>query len=339
MHFYQDVKKSLLPDKANFLKIMFQHVKTLTDIILEEERKNPKATGSLTLLLTQIEDAAKIVASHVHRHGLVDILGKTGNKNAYNEDVEKLDEYSNNLLVKTLFESGQVYALSSEELPDILYSPKKTGNYVVFFDPLDGSSNIDINGPIGTIFSIYHKNDNVLQKGKQQIAAGYILYGPSTVFVYASEYSINGFTLDPSIGSFLLSFPNIKIPQKGNIYSINEGNYELYDEQTKKYLTHLKTTKSYKARYIGSMVADIHRTLLKGGIFLYPQDSKNPNGKLRLLFEVNPMSFLIEKAGGMAVSNGINPLDITPTKIDHTVPIAIGSKGNVEEFLRLSKNI
>ncbi len=313
------------------------HIPTLTDIILQEQQKNPNAKGNLTLILTQIEDAAKIIASHANRTGLVDILGKTGNKNAYDEEVQKLDEFSNNLLVKTLFESKQVYAVASEELLDILYSPTKTGDYIVFFDPLDGSSNIDINGPIGTIFSIYHKNGTVLQKGNKQIAAGYILYGPSTVFVYASQYSINGFTLDPSIGSFLLSFPNIRIPQKGNIYSINEGNYELYDEGTKKYLEHLKTTKSYKARYIGSMVADIHRTLLKGGIFLYPSDSKNPNGKLRLLFEVNPMTFLIEKAGGMAISNGVNPLDITPTTVDHKVPIVIGSRGNVEEFLRLTQ--
>lgn len=316
---------------------MLKHVPTLTDTILEEQKKNPNAKGNLTLILTQIEEAAKIITSHANRTGLVDILGKTGNKNAYDEEVQKLDEFSNNLLVKTLFESGQVYAVASEELPDILYSPNKTGDYVVFFDPLDGSSNIDVNGPIGTIFSIYHKNDNVLQKGNKQIAAGYILYGPSTVFVYASQYSINGFTLDPSIGSFLLSFPNIKIPQKGNIYSINEGNHELFDEQTKKYLAHLKNSKSHKARYIGSMVADMHRTLLKGGIFLYPSDSKNKEGKLRLLFEVNPMAFLIEKAGGMAISNGENPLDITPTAVDHKVPIVIGSKGNVEEFLRITK--
>lgn len=314
---------------------MLQHVPTLTDTILEEQKKNPNAKGNLTLILTQIEETAKIITSHANRTGLVDILGKTGNKNAYDEEVQKLDEFSNNLLVKTLFESGQVYAVASEELPDILYSPTKTGDYIVFFDPLDGSSNIDTNGPIGTIFSIYHKNGTVLQKGNQQVAAGYILYGPSTVFVYASQYSINGFTLDPSIGSFLLSFPNIQIPQKGNIYSINEGNHELFDEQTKKYLAHLKNSKSHKARYIGSMVADMHRTLLKGGIFLYPSDSKNKEGKLRLLFEVNPMAFLIEKAGGMAVSNGKNPLDITPLAVDHKVPIAIGSKENVEEYLKI----
>ncbi len=316
---------------------MPQHVLTLTDVILKEEQNNPKAKGNLTLILTQIEDAAKIITSHANRSGLVDILGKTGNKNAYNEEVQKLDEYANNLLVKTLFESGQVFALASEELPDILYSPKKTGDYFVCFDPLDGSSNIDINCPIGTIFSIYRKSDPMLQKGNKQVAAGYILYGPSTVFVYASPYSINGFTLDPSIGSFLLSFPNIKMPNLGNIYSINEGNFELYDAPIKKYLAHLKTTKSHKARYIGSMVADIHRTLLKGGIFLYPKDSKNKEGKLRLMFEVNPMSFLVEKAGGMAVSSGKNPLEITPTAVNHTVPIAIGSRGNVEEFLRLTQ--
>lgn len=329
---------SLIPE--NFLtSSMLKHVPTLTDVILKEEKNNPKAKGNLTLILTQIEDAAKIIASHAARSGLVDILGATGNKNAYNEEVQKLDEFANNLLIKTLFESNHVYAVASEELPDILYSPQKTGEYFVCFDPLDGSSNIDINCPIGTIFSIYHKSDSLLQTGAKQVAAGYILYGPSTMFVYASEYSINGFTLDPTIGSFLLSFPNIKIPAKGNIYSINEGNHELYDDKIKKYLEHLKNTKTHKARYIGSMVADVHRTLFKGGIFLYPADSKNPNGKLRLLFEVNPMSFIIEKAGGMAVSNGKNPLDIKPLTVDHKVPIAIGSKENVEEYLKIAFSV
>lgn len=316
---------------------MFQHINTLTDIILQEERENPKATGGLTLLLTRIEDAAKIIASHVHRTGLVDILGKTGNKNAYDEDVQKLDDYCNALLVKTLLESGQVYAIASEELPDIVYARQShQGNYIVFFDPLDGSSNIDINSPIGTIFSIYRKSDKaVLQKGEEQIAAGYILYGPSTVFVYASLYSVNGFTLDPSVGSFLLSSPNITIPKKGNIYSINEGNSALYDDALKKYLAFVKE-KNYKARYIGTMVADVHRTLLKGGIFLYPNDKKHPEGKLRLLFEVNPMSFIMEKAGGKATVNGIDPLTIQPKAVNHRVPIAIGSKENIEEYLKIT---
>ncbi|MBI2430804.1 MAG: class 1 fructose-bisphosphatase [Candidatus Levybacteria bacterium] len=315
---------------------MFNHIKTLSDIILEEERKAKTASGSFTILMMQIQDAAKIIASHVRCSGLVDILGKTGNKNAYDEEVQKLDEYSNDLLVKILLESGQVFAIASEELPDIIYTPKSNaGNYIVFFDPLDGSSNIDSNSPIGTIFSIYHRNSNILQKGENQVAAGYILYGPSTVFIYASKYSINGFTLDPAIGSFLLSSPNLKMPEKGNIYSLNEGNYELYDEPIKRYLTHLKTSKTYKARYIGAMVADIHRTLLRGGIFLYPADAKNKEGKLRLLLEVNPMSFIVEKAGGMAVSNGKNPLSIEPTSISQRVPIAIGSKENVKEFLKI----
>lgn len=316
---------------------MFRHVKTLSDIILEEERKSKNASGSLTLLLTQLQDAIKIIASHVRRSGLVDILGKTGNKNAYDEEVQRLDEYSNSLLVKTLLESGQVYAVASEELPDIIYAPKgHGGNYVVFFDPLDGSSNIDINSPIGTIFSIYRKSEDVLQKGEKQVAAGYVLYGPSTVLVYASTYSINGFTLDPSMGSFLLSTVNITIPNQGNIYSINEGNYDLYDEPVKHYLKHIKSRKDYKARYIGAMVADIHRTLLKGGIFLYPKDAKNPQGKLRLLFEVNPMSFIVQKAGGVAVSNGVNPLSIQPKVISQRVPIVIGSEINVKEYLRIT---
>lgn len=306
------------------------YITTLTDHILEEERKTPNATGSFTILISLIEEATKTIASHVRKTGLVDILGKTGYKNSYNEDVAKLDEYSNNLLVKTLLESGQVFAIGSEELPDIIYAPKKhAGNYIVFFDPLDGSSNVDTNSPIGTIFSIYKKSNGVLQKGKFQIATGYVLYGPSTMFVYASEYSLNMFTFDPSVGSFLLSFPNFKMPKKGNIFSLNEGNYEKFDDFVKKYLDFVKK-KEYKARYVGSMIADIHRTLIKGGIFLYPIN------KLRLMFEVNPISFIIEKAGGMAISGNKNSLDLMPKKVTDTAVFVAGSRENVEEYIHLS---
>lgn len=318
---------------------MSQPITTLTDLILQEERKNPAATGSLTLLLTHIEQAVKIIASHARRTGLVDILGKTGGKNAYNQEVEKLDEYSNNLLVETLLGSGQVHAVLSEELPQALYAPKEhAGNYIVCFDPIDGSSNIDTNGPLGTIFSIYHKDGGLLQKGEKQIAAGYVLYGPSTILVYASQYSINGFTYDPSIGSFLLSYPNLTMPKKGTIYSINEGNTLLFDPTIIKYLEHIKQTQKYKTRYMAAMIADIHRILLQGGIFLYPSDKKHPNGKLRLLYEVNPMSFIVEKAGGKAVSPIENPLSIQPTTIDQQVPAIIGSKENIEEYLTIASS-
>ncbi|MBI2034562.1 MAG: class 1 fructose-bisphosphatase [Candidatus Levybacteria bacterium] len=307
---------------------------SLIEFILEEERRFSKARGNLTLLLTQIEYAAKIIASHIKKAGLADILAKTGETNASQDEVIKLDKYSNELLIEILSSSGQVHAIASEELEDIHTVEKHDGQYVVFLDPLDGSSNTEINVTIGTIFSIYHKDKTMLQAGRQQVAAGYILYGTSVMFVYSSGSGVNGFTLDPSIGTFLLSHPDMKIPQAGNIYSINEGNFNLWDKKLKTYIQSLKENKPYKSRYIGSMVADVHRTLLKGGIFLYPQDKKNPEGKLRLLFEVNPLSFIVQQAGGFATSDGINPLDITPIQLHQRVPIAMGSKENIKEYLR-----
>lgn len=317
---------------------MINHIKTLTDHILEEERKNKIATGSLTVLLMQIQDGAKIINHHVRLAGLTDILGDTGKTNSFNEEVQKLDDFADTVLSKTLLESGQVHAIASEEHPEIVYASKShRGDYIVFFDPLDGSSNIDINCPIGTIFSIYHKDKGLLQPGKNQVAAGYIMYGSSTMFVYASAYSINGFTLDPGVGTFLLSHPTMTIPAKGTIYSINEGNFYLYDNALQAYLDTIKKTKQYKCRSVGAMVADIHRTILKGGIFLYPRDEKQKDGKLRLLFEVNPMSFLIEKAGGMAISDGKNPLEIMPTETNQQLPIVMGSRENVEEYMKITQ--
>lgn len=312
---------------------MFTNVTTLTEFILKEERRFKGATGSFTLLMTHIENAAKIIASHITRSGLVDILGRTGEINVQNEEVQKLDVYSNQLLVDTLIGSGQTYAVASEELKEPVYAKKNIGEYVVFFDPLDGSSNIDVNVNIGTIFSIYRKSDSLLQPGRKQVAAGYILYGPSVMFVYSCGNGVNGFTLDPSIGSFLLSNPDIKIPESKNVYSINEGNAEFFDDKTRQYLKSIKKgEKPHKLRYIGSMVADIHRTLMQGGIFLYPSDKKNPNGKLRLMYEVNPMSFLVEQAGGAAISNNNNPLDIVPENIHQRIPVAIGSKNEIMKY-------
>lgn len=313
---------------------MFTDVTTLTQFILEEERRSKQASGNLTMLLMHIETAAKHIASHIKKSGLVDILGKAGTTNVHDEDVQKLDVYSNNLLVSMLLQSGQVHAIASEELEEPIYAEKHKGDYVVYFDPLDGSSNIDVNINIGTIFSIYRKSDNLLQPGRTQVAAGYVLYGPSVMFVYTAGNGVNGFTLDPSMGSFLLSNPNIKMPESSGIYSINEGNAELFDDATKKYLHSIKKEeKPYKLRYVGSLVADIHRTLLKGGIFLYPSDKKSPNGKLRLMYEVNPMSFLIEQAGGKATSANTNPLDISPTTIHQRMPIVLGSSKEVEKYL------
>jgi len=314
---------------------MYNSVLTLTDFILAEERKNPKATGRFTLLLTHIENAAKIIASHVKASGLVDILGKTGSINTFGEEVQKLDEFSNKLLVDMLINSGTVHAIVSEEMEETVFAPKEhDGEYIVYFDPLDGSSNIDTNCPIGTIFSIYHRDGGLLQEGNKQLAAGYIIYGSSVMFVYTYGNGVNGFTLDPSIGSFLLSHPKMTMPESGKIYSINEAYENFYDAGTKAYLTHIKDEGKSRARYVGSLVADMHRTFIKGGIFLYPADKKQPEGKLRLTIEVNPFAFLCEQAGGKAVSFGAtNPLTTMPKHIHERSPIVMGSTENVEKYL------
>lgn len=310
-----------------------QRITTLTDYILEEERRIPGATGSLTLLLTHIENAAKHIASHIKKTGLVDIMGQTGGTNASGEAVQKLDVLSNDLIKDTLRTSGQITAYASEEEEQIVQIEEHDGNYIVFFDPLDGSSNIDVNVNIGTIFSIYKKNGGDLQPGKNQIAAGYVLYGSSVMLVYTAGNGVNGFTLDPSIGSFLLSHPNMKVPETGKIYSINEGYNNIFLPSTKAYLDAIKNEeKPYKLRYIGSMVADVHRTLIKGGVFLYPADKKSVNGKLRLMFEVNPMSFIMKQAGGMAISGTQDPLEIMPAELHQRVPIVLGSAKEVEKF-------
>lgn len=314
---------------------MYKYVPTLTDYILREQANFPKATGRFTILISQIENAAKIIASHVKASGLVDILGKTGNINTFGEEVQKLDEFANKLLLDTLISSGEVYAVVSEEMENPVYAPKENaGEYIVFFDPLDGSSNIDTNCPIGTIFSIYHKDGGLLQPGRKQVAAGYIIYGSSVMFVYTFGNGVNGFTLDPAIGSFLLSHPDIKIPQEGNIYSINQAYESLFDNSAKKYLEHLRSVAKSKLRFVGSLVADAHRTFIKGGVFLYLSDKKQPEGKLRLTIEVNPFSFLTEQAGGKVTSrDGKNPLDIIPKHIHEVSPFVMGSKRDVDLFL------
>ncbi|MDP3941199.1 MAG: class 1 fructose-bisphosphatase [bacterium] len=307
---------------------------SLTEFILDEEKRFPKAKGNFTLLLSQLEYAGKIIASHLRKAGLVDILGKTGEKNVYEEEVVKLDQLSNDILLQTLTSSQQVHAVASEELEDIHVVEKHNGEYLVFLDPLDGSSNVDVNLTIGTIFSIYHRSDSLLQPGNKQVASGYILYGTSVMFVYTSGKGVHGFTLDPSIGTFLLSHPDIRIPDEGDIYSLSEANSIGFDGPMTSYLQSMKQgRKQLKARYSGTMVADMHRVLLKGGIFLYPSDPVHyPEGKLRLLFEVNPLSFLIQHAGGKAVCRRGNPLEITPESLHQRSDIAIGSRKNVEEY-------
>ncbi len=318
---------------------MYKYVPTLTDFILHEERRVKNATGSYTILMTQIENAVKIINSHIRESGLVDILGKTGEKNAFNEEVQKLDAFSNNVLVDTLTASGQVHAIVSEELKQPLYIDRDhAGDYIVYFNPLDGSSNIETGSPVGTIFSIYKKADPLLCRGEEQIAAGYVIYGATTMFVYTFGHGVHGFTLDPSIGSFLLSHEDMKIPQKSFIYSINEANADLYYEDVQQYLLYLKRKQLFKLRYVGSFVADVHRTLIKGGIFLYPADRKQPAGKLRLMLEVNPMAFIVEQAGGLAVStNGKSPLAIEPESIHARAPIVLGTPDLVREYQRMKK--
>lgn len=310
---------------------------TLTEHILKEERKNPKAQGNLTLLLTQIGEASKIIAAHVKNSGLVDIEGAAGKQNVYKEEVQKLDEFTNTLLVDILTESGQVAAMASEEMEEAIELKDSQGEYTVFFDPLDGSGNIDNNNAIGTIFSIYKKGPTLLQEGKRQVAAGYIIYGSSVMFVYSCGAGVNGFTLDPSIGSFLLSHENIRIPEKGITYGVNEGNINLFDDATQKFINSLKGEKPYRLRYAGCMVADIHRVLINGGFFMYPSSKGEPNGKLRLMFEVNPMSYLITQAGGMALSRIDSPLELTPDKLHQRTPIILGGTHELSAYLKFHK--
>lgn len=283
-----------------------------------------------TGLLEVIAKTAKSINDKLSRNGLIEEQGSSGDTNVYGEDVQKLDEYANEVFTSSLINCPSVYAVGSEELAQ----PKLSGHdgkYDITHDPLDGSSNIDTNLPIGTIFGVYPKNDSVLQKGSTLISSGYILYGPSMMLVYATTGKVNGFTYDFQTTEFILSHPDIKIGDK-KIYSINEGNWELFSDSDKNYLSNIKKEGGYSLRYVGSMVADIHRTLLKGGIFIYPSDSKHPDGKLRILYEVAPLSNLIIQAGGAGVSRGINPLDIMPAKHDQRVPIALGSKTEIEKY-------
>jgi fructose-1,6-bisphosphatase I len=326
---------------------------TLARHIYEEERKYPEATGELSDLLHDLSLAAKVISLEVNKAGLVDILGFTGDENVHGEQVKKLDVYAHEMMIKAMDHGGHLCVMASEEEEDIIHIPTEfnIGKYVLLFDPLDGSSNIDANVSIGTIFSIYRRTspDNIpgtmedcLQPGKKQVAAGYIIYGSSTIFVYTAGSGVHGFTLDPSFGEFILSHKDIKTPQKGKIYSINEGNYLYWHPGLKKYIKWLQeedktTDRPYSSRYIGSMVSDIHRNLLYGGIYMYPADSRNPNGKLRLMYECNPMAFIVEQAGGRASNGKQRMLDVQPESLHQRVPIFIGSEEDVllvEKFMR-----
>lgn len=326
---------------------MHRKIITLDLFINEQEHRYPEATGALSSILYNLVLAGKVIWREVSKAGLVDILGATGNENIHGEIRQKLDVFANEAILKFTQRSGEICVLASEEETSFVdvTDTYPHATYVLLYDPLDGSSNIDVNAPIGTIFSIYKRisppdTDNLLpdclQPGIKQIAAGYLLYGSSTMLVYTTGAGTHGFTLDPSIGEFLLSHKNIQIPEKGSIYSFNEGNYHRWDKKIRSYLDHIKNPsdqKPYKSRYIGSLVADVHRTLCRGGIFGYPADSKNPQGKLRLLYEANPMALLIEQAGGKAINQeGARILEIQPVELHQRVPLFVGSKSNIEEL-------
>ncbi len=328
---------------------------TLDRHIMSEQRRYG-GRGDFSAILSQIIFAAKVVAAQVAHAGLVeDILGRTGHTNVQGEEVQKLDIYANTVFINALNYIGKVCVMASEEEPDMIAIPKEhpKGDYVIMFDPLDGSSNIDVNVSIGTIFGIYKRisdgDDGVLedclQPGHKLFGAGYIIYSSSVNLVYTTGNGVNGFSLDPSVGEFVLSHPNIQIPARGKIYSTNEGNYAYWKKGTREYIEYLKSDNNkrkapYSSRYIGSLVADFHRNLLKGGIFLYPEDTKDPKkttGKLRLLYEANPLAFVVEQAGGYASTGYERILDIKPTKLHQRVPLILGSKDDVLEYEEFAK--
>jgi len=321
---------------------------SLDRFLLERQREFPEAKGEFTQLFQQLALAGKIIASRVNQAGLAGLLGHTGKVNVQGETVQKLDEFANTTLIKAIEGGGQVCLMASEENEDPIPIPTRypKGRYVLMFDPLDGSTNIDVNISIGTIFSVHRRlNDGAepgledcLQPGRSQLAAGYIIYGSSCMFVFTTGHGVHGFTLDPTVGEFFLSHPDIKMPQRGKIYSVNEGNESQWGDDVRAWVDWLKTPdkehgRPYSARYIGTMVADFHRTLMKGGIFAYPADKKNVNGKLRLLYEASPMSWLATQAGGLASTGSQSILDVVPTALHQRVPVYMGSKLDVEDCL------
>lgn len=328
---------------------------TLERFINEQERLFPSATGAFTGLLHDLSLAAKLVWREVSKAGLVNILGTTDRMNVSGDIVRKLDEFADETVYKAMDHGGHLCVMASEENEDILHIPENypSGRYALLYDPLDGSSNIDANITIGSIFSVYKRVtpsgkgtlDDCLQAGVHQVAAGYIVYGSSTMFVYTTGNGVHGFTLDPSVGEFLLSHENIRIPPKGKIYSVNEGNFIIWDEPVKKYVEYLKakdpaTERPYSLRYIGTMVGDSHRTLLYGGIFMYPGDMKNPEGKLRLMYECNPMAMIFEQAGGRASNGKQRILEVQPSSLHQHTPVFMGSSEDVkvcEEFMQGKK--
>ncbi|ASA56144.1 class 1 fructose-bisphosphatase [Vibrio gazogenes] len=324
-------------------------MRTLGEFIVEKQTDFPHASGELSSLLASIRLAAKIVNREINKAGLVDITGAVGTENIQGEDQQKLDVYANEKFKAALEARDQVCGVASEEEDEAIIFNKelnKNAKYVVLMDPLDGSTNIDVNVSVGTIFSIYHRvspigttptAEDFLQPGHKQVAAGYVIYGSSTMLVYTTGNGVNGFTYDPSLGTFCLSHENMMIPEDGRIYSINEGNYIRFPTGVKKYIKHCQENvpednRPYTSRYIGSLVADFHRNLLKGGIYLYPSTLSHPQGKLRLLYECNPMAFLMEQAGGIATDGMKRILDLNPQELHQRVPFFVGSKNMVTKL-------
>ncbi len=325
---------------------------TLHEFILDRQADFPFASGELSRILNDIAVASKIVSRDVRKAGLVDhILGAQGETNIQGEEQQKLDVIADIQFIKAFQNGGEVCGIASEENDDFVAFSGETaqnGKYVVLFDPLDGSSNIDVNVSIGTIFSIYRRISStgsmadigdMLQEGKKQVAAGYVLYGSSTMLVYTTGAGVNGFTLDPSIGEFCLSHPDMKIPQSGRIYAMNEGNINACDVGIQDYIAYCQSHENdqkspYSGRYIGSLVADFHRNLIKGGIYIYPGTTSSPEGKLRLLYECNPLSLIVEQAGGIATTGRQRVLEIKPTRLHQRVPFIVGSKQMVEKALQ-----
>ncbi|MBL4607246.1 MAG: class 1 fructose-bisphosphatase [Pseudomonadales bacterium] len=327
-------------------------MKTLGEFILDNQKDYPEASGDLSALFSSIRLAAKVLHREINKAGLMDLAGSSGEENVQGEQQQKLDVYANERFKNALAQRGVVCGIGSEEDEEfVTFEETKNldGKYVVLMDPLDGSSNIDVNVSVGTIFSVYHRVSPVgskvieadfLQPGHKQVAAGYVIYGSSTMMVYSTGNGVNGFTYDPTIGVFCLSHADLKVPQDGTIYSVNEGNYIRFPEGVKKYIKYCQeeddsTQRPYTSRYIGSLVSDFHRNLIKGGIYLYPTSSRYPEGKLRLLYECNPMAFLIEQAGGKAISSpGQRILDLEPTKLHQRCPLFVGSPDMVDKLVQ-----
>lgn len=319
---------------------------TVTQHLLSQQAEHGGATGAFTQLLNELIVSAKIINREVTKAGLVDILGFTGDRNVQGEKVRKLDEFAHDVLIHRLCHSGHLAVMASEENADPIEIPQgyKKGNYIILFDPLDGSANIDADVSIGTIFSILrkrsvgpeHNMSDILQPGFMQVAAGYFLYGSSTMMVYTTGSGVNGFTLDPSVGEFLLSHPNIQMPPTGKIFSCNMGYWDYWSDEVKNYLNYLRRPTEvkpvYSSRYIGSLAPDFHRTLLYGGIFLYPQDTRDPskpNGKLRLMYECSPLAFVAEQAGGAASTGKERIMELQPQHLHQRAPLIIGSREEV----------